>query len=154
MLDTPQIIQTTAQLTAVIPIVVPREKIREVMGPGLRELMSAIAAQGVSPTGPWFTHHRKMDPDIFDFEISVPVNKPVTTIGRVQPSELPARRVVRTIYHGDYEGLGEAWGEFIDWIEANGHPRAADLWECYVYGPESTSDETAYRTELNQPLLD
>jgi effector-binding domain-containing protein len=94
-----------------------------------------------------------MDPDIFDFEISVPVNKAVTAMGRVQPGELPARRVARTIYHGNYEGLGEAWGEFIDWIEAYGHQRAADLWECYTYGPESTSDETAYRTELNQPLL-
>ena len=153
MLDTPQILQTTAQHTAVIPLVVPREKIREVMGPRISELMSTIAAQGISPTGPWFTNHRKMDPDIFDFAISIPVNKPVTAVGRVQPGELPSRRVARTIYQGPYEGLGEAWGEFMDWIEANGHQPAPDLWECYAYGPESTSDEATYRTELNRPLL-
>jgi hypothetical protein len=43
------------------------------MGPGLRELMAVAAAQGIAPTGPWFSHHLRMDPDIFDFEISVPV---------------------------------------------------------------------------------
>jgi hypothetical protein len=43
------------------------------MGPGLRELMAAVAAQGIAPTGPWFSNHLRMDPDIFDFEISVPV---------------------------------------------------------------------------------
>jgi hypothetical protein len=73
MLDTPQLTQTADKLTAVIRLTIPREEIRNVMGPGLRELMAAVAAQGIAPTGPWFSHHLRMDPDIFDFEISVPV---------------------------------------------------------------------------------
>ncbi len=32
------------------------------MGPGLSELMAAIAAQGLSPTGPWFDHHLQNAP--------------------------------------------------------------------------------------------
>lgn len=51
-----------------------------------------------------------MDPDTFDFEVGVPVAAPVAAAGRVKPGELPAATVARTVYHGDYSGLGEAWG--------------------------------------------
>ena len=71
MIDTPQIVQTTAQLTAYIHLMIARSEIAKVMGPGLQELMTTLASQGIKPVGPWFTHHRKMEPATFDFEISV-----------------------------------------------------------------------------------
>ena len=152
MLDKPQIVQTEAQLAAIIRFTIPRAEIRNVMGPGIGELMAAIAAQGIAPAGPWFTHHLRMDPDTFDFEIGVPVTAPVTAAGRVQPGQLLATRVARTVFHGEYEGLGAAWGEFDAWIAAEGHTPGADLWECYVAGPESNPDPATWRTELNRPL--
>jgi effector-binding domain-containing protein len=152
MLDKPEIIQTDAQLTAVIHVTIPREQIREVMGPGITELMQAVASQGIEPSGAWFTHHLRMDPKVFDFEICVPVATPVAAAGRVRPGQLPAAKVARTVYRGPYEGLGSAWGEFISWIKANGHETRADLWECYVTGPETSPDPSTWRTELNQPL--
>lgn len=153
MLDTPQITHTTAQQTAFIHLTVPRNEIQNVMGPGISELMATVAAQGIAPAGPWFTHHLKMDPEFFDFEISIPVEGPVVATGRVRPGELPAAKVARTVYHGDYEGLGDAWGDFNDWIVANGHTPASDLWECYLAGPESSSEPAAWSTELNRPLV-
>ena len=152
MIDTPQITQTAAQLTAIIRLTIPREEIRNVMGPGIGELMATVAAQGIAPTGPWFSHHLRMDPRIFDFEISVPVTASVVAAGRVKPSQLPAAKVARTVYHGGYEGLGAAWGEFDAWIAAAGHKPAPNLWECYVAGPESSPDPSNWRTELNRPL--
>ncbi len=123
------------------------------MGPGINELMATIAAQGIAPAGPWFDHHLKMDPDIFEFEISVPVTAPVVAARRVRPSQLPAATVARTVYLGPYEGLGDAWGEFVDWITAEGHTPAPNLWQCYLTGPESNSDPTTWRTELSRPLI-
>lgn len=152
MLDTPQIAQTTARTTAVIRLTVPRAEIRSVMGPGYRELMAAIAAQGIAATGPWFTHHLRVPGETFDFEIGVPVATPVAAAGRVEPGELRAATVARTVYRGPYEGLSGAWGEFMAWIETQGHTPAPDLWECYVAGPESGPDAAAWRTELNRPL--
>ena len=152
MIDTPHITQTAVQQAAIIRLTIPREEIRNVMGPGLSEVMATIAAQGVAPAGPWFTHHLRMDPDTFDFEIGVPVTAPVTAAGRVQPGQLLATRVARTVFHGEYEGLGAAWGEFDAWIAAEGHTPGADLWECYVAGPESNPDPATWRTELNRPL--
>ena len=52
MFDTPRVIQTAAQPTAVIHLTIPRDEIRNVMGPGIGELMAGIAAQGVALAGP------------------------------------------------------------------------------------------------------
>jgi effector-binding domain-containing protein len=152
MIDPPRIVHTAAQPTAVIHITIPREEIRQVMGPGRQELMAAVAAQGIAPAGPWFSHHLKMDPRTFDFEIGVPVTTPIAAAGRVQPAQLPAATVARTVYHGAYEGLAAAWGDLTSWVAAEGHEPGPDLWECYVAGPESSSDPANWRTELNRPL--
>lgn len=152
MLDKPTIVQTEAKHAAVIHFTIPREEMRTVMGPGIQELIATLAAQGIAPTGPLFAHHFRMDPAVFDFEIGMPVDAPVSPAGRVKAGGLPAALVARTVYTGPYEGLGEAWGEFSDWISAEGHPSAPDLWECYVSGPESSPDPETWRTELNRPL--
>ncbi len=153
MLDTPQIVRTVARQTAVIHLTVARAEIRNVMGPGRNELMAAVAAQGIGAGGPWFSHHLRIDPQIFDFEIGVPVTAPVAAIGRVKPGQWPAMTVARTVHHGSYEGLGAAWEEFDAWIVANGHTPAPDLWECYLAGPESNPDPAAWRTELSRALI-
>ena len=153
MLDKPEVTQTARQLTAIIHLTIPRDEIQEVMGPGLAEVRAVIAEQGIVATGPWFTHHLRMDPDIFDFEICVPVGSTVVATGRVTPGEWPAMKVARTVYRGPFEGLGDAWGEFDDWIEANGLTPGEDLWERYVKGPESGPDPDQWCTELNRPLV-
>jgi effector-binding domain-containing protein len=153
MIDTPKITNSPAQLMAFIHLTVPRTEIQKVMGPGISEVQAAISAQGIAATGPWFTHHLKMDPKVFDFEICVPVASAISAAGRVKPGQLPAARVVRTVYHGPYEGLGEAWGELGAWIKAKGLTPAEDLWERYVVDPSSNPDPSAWRTELNRPLL-
>ncbi|HEY5546652.1 MAG TPA: GyrI-like domain-containing protein [Gemmatimonadaceae bacterium] len=152
MIDEPEIVTTEPQRAAVIHLSIPRNKIQEEMGPGHNELMSALKAQGVAPAGPWFTHHLRMDPAVFDFEIGVPVAAEVKATGRVKPGVLPAAKVARTTYRGGYEGLGSAWGEFEAWIKKQGHAAAPDLWEVYAAGPETGNDPNLYRTELNRPL--
>ncbi|CAN5718206.1 GyrI-like domain-containing protein [soil metagenome] len=154
VLDPPQIVETPTVQTAVIRFTIPREEIRSVMGPGIQELMATVTAQGIKPAGRIFSHHFKMDPATFDFEIGVPVSTPVTASGRVKPGQLEARKVVRTVYHGGYENLGAAWDEFEQWIAANGHNTAPDLWETYLTGPDANPDPATYTTELNHPLAD
>ncbi len=85
MIDTPQITETTAQHAAVIRLTIPRAEIQQAMGPAIGEVMAAVGEQGIGPAGPVFSHHFKMDPEIFDFEVGVPVASPVTPVGRVQP---------------------------------------------------------------------
>ncbi len=152
ILDTPQILRTAPFPIATIHVTALRSEIQNVMGLGLAELKAALVAQGVAVTGPWFTHHLRMDPGVFDLEIGVPVSTAVSPAGRVKPGTWPATRMVRTVHCGGYEGLGTAWGRFNEWVEARGLKPADDLWERYVKGPEASSDLAEYRTELNRPL--
>ena len=154
MIEPLRILQTEPQLTASIPLRVPREEIRSVMGPGLAELKAAVAAQNIAITGPWFTHHFRNPGEVFDFEICLPVATSVTPANRMKPGQWPAMKIAQTTYHGGYEGLGEAWGEFMDWIQAQGLKTTDDLWECYLVGPEAGDDSSAYRTQLNKPLVE
>ena len=153
MIDTPEIVLTEPRRAAVIRLTIPRAEIQAVMGPAIQEVAAALAAQNLAAAGPVFSHHFRMDPDFFDFDVGAPVDGIVTPAGRVKMGRLPGVKAVRTIYHGPYEELGAAWGELQAWVESRQLARAADLWECYLAGPESSPDPSAWRTELVQPLL-
>lgn len=153
MFDQPALIRSEAQIAAVIHITVPRDQIQEVMGPAIMEVIETVKSQGIGPAGPVFAHHFGMTPGIFNFEVGVPVSAPVQATGRVKAGELPATNIMRTVYTGPYEGLGDAWGEFQDLVEAAGRTLGPNLWERYLSGPESSPDSSTYRTELNQPVL-
>ncbi|MEP6792213.1 MAG: GyrI-like domain-containing protein [Ramlibacter sp.] len=154
MIENPQVTQTAAQHIAVIHLTVPGAEMRTVMGPGITELRAAVAAQGITVTGPWFTHHLRNPTDTFDFEIGVPVASPVAAAGRVRPGQWPAAKVARTVFHGNYDGLAGAWGELEQWIAASGHQSRPDLWEVYSIDPSASPDPAAWRTQLNRPLAD
>lgn len=153
MLDAPTIINLEARRTAVIRLKIPRAQIRDAMGPGIRELMATLAAQGITPAGPVFSRHFSVHPEYFDFELGVAVPTAVAATGRVVAGELPAGTAARTVMHGGYEQLADAWPEFDDWIVAAGHIPGPELWERYVSGPEASPDPAAWRTELIRPVL-
>lgn len=147
MITTPEIVDSPEQKIAFI-----HTGIMQAMHSGLDELSEALKAQGVPPTGPWFTHHTRRPNETFDFRICFPVEKEVKPTGRVEPGVLGATRVARTVYSGGYDGLGGAWGEFVAWTEANNLKTRDDLWERYLVGPESGGGPEGWRTELNRPL--
>ena len=66
MIEEPQVVEIPAQLVATIHVETPRSKVQEVMGPGISEAMAAVQEQGIGPAGPWFAHHLKMTPEVFD----------------------------------------------------------------------------------------
>lgn len=154
MIETPQIDDSAPVVTAVIRLTIPKDRIQQEMGPAIQELMAAVASQGIGPAGPLYSHHFRIDPAVWDFEVGVPVTRAVQPTGRVVPGSLPAARVARTIYQGGYEGLGGAWGAFGAWVKTSGHTPAQNMWERYVKGPESGPDPATWRTELVQPLAD
>ncbi len=154
MLDTPEVVRSSAQATAVIRIEVPRSQIQAVMEPAITEVLQVLREQGVQPAGPLISLHRSMDPAVFNFEVGFPVALGVRPRGRVVPSSLPAATVVRAIYRGSYEGLGGAWSELSKWMVAEGHEAGPNLWERYLAGPESGPDTSRWRTELNRPVVE
>jgi effector-binding domain-containing protein len=154
MIDTPTIVKTAVRRAAVVHLVIPRADIQKMMGPGIAEVRAALLAQNIAAVGPWFTHHSRMDPAVWDFDIGVPIGAPVAPTGRVTNGELPAATVARTIYRGGYEGLGDAWPKLDAWIVAHGRKPGASLWETYLTDPTANPNPASYQTELTRPLVD
>ncbi|MSQ02972.1 MAG: AraC family transcriptional regulator [Myxococcales bacterium] len=150
MLDAPEIITTTAETTAIIRLTIPRAQIHALMGPAIGELFATVSAQRVGPTGPLYSHHLRLDPEVFDFEVGVPVSGEVVPTGRVAGRVTPGGAARA---HRPYDGLGAAWGAFDRWMVGQGLVGGPDLWECYAKGPESASDPALWQTVLNRPLV-
>jgi len=145
-------LQTEDQQTAVIRLTIPRGQIQEVMGPAIGEVVEAAMSQGIGPVGPVFSNHFRVDPEIFDFEVGVSVSMPAKPVGRVQPGVLPGAKVLRGIYTGPYEGLPQAWAEFMEKMEEGGYEGKPGAWERYLTGPHSNPDAATWQTELNVAL--
>jgi effector-binding domain-containing protein len=152
MIDTPHVTQTEAQHAAVISLDIPRSDMMTVFGEAVQELLAALAAQGVKPVSAAFAHHLKMRPDRFIFELGFVTGKPVEGVSRVKPGMLPACKAACTVYHGPYEGLPDAWGQFDEWMKAEGLKPAENLWEVYTFGPQSDPDPKTWWTELFRPV--
>ena len=93
-----------------------------------------------------------IEPSGWDFEICVPAARLIAPIGRVRPGEWPAMTAARTVLHGGYDGLAEAWAKLDAWIAQQGFTAREDLWEVYTVGPESSADPAAWSTQLTRPL--
>lgn len=143
-----EVIDTEARAAAVVRVTTPRAEVERAIDPAIGEVLAALAAQGVTPAGPMFARHHRVDPAAFDFDVGFPVAAPIAPTGRVVNATLPAARAARTVYTGPYEGLGAAWGAFMAALRAQGLVPAAGAWEVYAAGPESTDDPARYRTEL------
>jgi effector-binding domain-containing protein len=154
MIDMPQIVQTEPVFYAGLHQIAPSSEMGRIMGPGIAEVLAVLKVQGVSPNGPWFTHHLRKPTDTFDFEICFPIATPIKPSGRVLPGTWPAMKAARTIYTGPYQGLPHAWPELGAWIAAQPglHP-AVEFWERYLVNPNTEPNPENWRTELNWPLL-
>ncbi|MGZ3305178.1 MAG: SRPBCC domain-containing protein [Asticcacaulis sp.] len=153
LIEAPEIVDAAALKVAKIHIVTPVSQIREVMGAGLSELRAVLTEQGITPAGPWLSHHLKAPGAIFDYEICIPVDVEVAPKGRVTAGEIPAARTARSVYRGNFDRLGQGWGQLMQWIEALPVKPADTLWEVYRIGPDDSPNPDDWRTELNRPLL-
>lgn len=153
MIGKPTIAKSAVQHTATIHLIIPGMEMPKHVEPAINEIMQVLTEQGVQPSGPMFSYHRRMPSDTFDFEIGFPVSRPIAGKGRVKASEIPAATVLRTTYQGPYEGLAQGWMAFEKEVIASGHNAANWFWESYAAGPESGSDPRKWRTELNRPLI-
>lgn len=152
MIEPPSIGVRAAMRAAAVHLVIPRTEVPLRFGPAVGEIRAVLAAQGIAAAGPLVAHHLRVTPDLFDFDVAIPVERPVAPAGRVEPRDWPACTVAAMVYRGPYEGLHAAWGEFAAWLTAHGHRGASDLYETYLTDPAHATDPADFLTRLERPL--
>jgi len=132
----------------------PMDRMAEIFDSTFTALFPALGEQGIQPVGPAFALHTRMPTDTVDFEVGIPVDRPLpraTSSGdglTLSPSRLPAGRIAIISHLGSYDGLGEAWGRFMQAVEDSGNQPALPFWEIYVSEPSPEADPSTMRTDL------
>lgn len=148
-IEDPEVLDTQEIATAIIPLVIPCRELPKTMDPAIQELIAILAKQGIDITGPMFSFHHRRPSDTFDFELGFPVAHAIKPEGRAMNGQLPAVKVVRSVYKGPYEGLAQAWPALQKWILENGHSGQERFWESYLNNPHEVKSPDDYLTELN-----
>jgi effector-binding domain-containing protein len=152
MLDAPKVVHTEPLHYAAIRRTCALNEISTIMDAGIKEVLAVLAAQGRTPSGPFFTHHYCRPMEKFDLEICFPVDSPIQPQGDVHPAIWHAMDVARTVFHGNYSGLPGAWGELEKWMQAENYHGRGEFWERYLIGPQTQPNPDNWQTELNWPL--
>lgn len=132
----------------------PMAELPALMDGTFSHLPQALAERGVEIAGPALSQHFRMPTDTCDLEAGLPVRTPLVEPFAldngflVEPGLLPATPVAATSYVGPYEGLGEAWGGFMQAVGERGLQAALPFWEIYVTAPMPGADPSVLRTDL------
>jgi len=85
--------------------------------------------------------------------IYIPCDGPIESIGRVRPYQSPEVELATIVHAGSHRSIDIAYGALATHVAR--YERAADgpLREHYLVGPLDTSDESAWRTEIESPSV-
>ena len=161
-LDGIRLLRAPAVPTVVVrTMAVPMSDLAELFDSAFGNVFPVAFGAGLVPAGPAFALYTRMTegPEMeADLEIGFPLDgplfeqlddDPIEVDGlRLVASTLPAANVAVTSYVGPYDGMGEAWGEFLGRISAKGLAPGTPFWETYVTEPTPDTDPATLRTDL------
>ena len=96
------------------------------------------------------TEYREKDVDV---EVAVPINGPLRETGRVKVRELPGiEQAVCMVHRGAYAEFHNTYQAAMSWFDANGYEIDGPNREVYLQGPDQSSDQSTWVTELQFPV--
>ncbi|MFP5252890.1 MAG: GyrI-like domain-containing protein [Actinomycetes bacterium] len=134
------------QRAAVVHGRVTMERIGQFLGEAFSEVMRAVSAQDLRPTGPPFARYRFVEagggPTVaggghveLDVEAGFPVSDVLAPAGRVVASTLPGGHVASTVHVGSYTEVGAAYDAAAEFLTDEGYEVAGAPWEVYLDEP-------------------
>src|ERR1700722_7083696 len=121
----------------------------------LGELYAALSAQGIRPTGPAggvfsnaiFSHAHG------EATVFIPCNAKGRAIGRVALRVVPAVELATLVHEGSHANIDLAYGSLATYVTRHALAIEGPLREYYLVGPQDTSDEGLWRTEIGWPIF-
>ncbi len=150
--SSPELVTVEPTTTAVVRGTIAADEVSDFFDRSFSVLREAIAAQGVTATGPAFALYRGIPDETMDLEVGFPTDRAIEPDGSAEPGELLGGQVARVIHAGSFDGLAGAWQGLGAWIAEQGLTPAESYWEVYVTEPGSDMDPAELRTELNWPV--
>lgn len=150
-----ELVDTAEVTTAVVTATgYPMAELRTLFDTAFSGLFPVLGQRGVHPAGPAFALYHRMPDDTVDIEVGVPIEVDLGDPAEledgftVEQSRIPAGRVAAISHLGGYDGLGQAWDEFMAAVERSGASPRLPFWEVYVTEPSPETDPATMRTDL------
>jgi uncharacterized protein YndB with AHSA1/START domain len=137
------IVDVPRQFTAVVKVEVAFADLPSAQRAARAKIAAVLPRLGLA--GPSVTLSRAPKGGRIYMEPGVIVDRAFTPMDGVEPSELPAGRVVRYLLTGSFEQLPNAWPALMHWCSGQGLQLEGRFWE--IYGPLA-SDPAAQQTTL------
>ena len=149
------VFEATSVPTAVVEVTdYPMDELETIFDQAFSGLFPALGEVGAEPVGPAFALYTRQPSDTVDLQIGVPLAAGLTQaldVGNgltAVPAELPGGTIGARTYLGGFDGLGPAWGEFVNELLEAGHHPGLPFFEVYVTEPSPDMDPADLRTDL------
>ena len=121
----------------------------------LGELYATVAVQGMQPSGP---SGGLFASDLFQYErgeatVFVPVSREMQSVGRVAPLVVPAAELAVTTHGGSHDTIAATYGALGAYVSTHALAIVGPVREYYLVDARTTSDATAWRTEIAWPIF-
>lgn len=128
-------------------------KIQDEIGAAFGALFAYLGEMGEYPSGEPFALYfgPEFDPNDFEMEVCVPVNRVLEGRGDIESVELPGILAVSTIHKGPYSKMESTYAEMEAWREENGYEVAGPWREIYLNDPSQVG-EANLLTEILIPV--
>ena len=140
MISEIEIVQLAPRRAVVVSEDVRHDQIGSFIGRAFGAVMSALQAQGLSPSGMPFARY-DMNADGFHVEAGFPCEH-ATDSDDVQSIELPGGSAAQLTHTGPYEALASAYQALEAWMGARHLVPTSGPWESYLDGPEVPEPRT------------
>lgn len=101
---TPEVVTVQPVTTAVVKGTISSDEVTDFFDRSFGVLGGALAAQGVTPTGPAFALYRGIPDETMDLEVGFATDRPIEPDGAAEPGELPGGQVARLVHAGSSTG--------------------------------------------------
>lgn len=128
-------------------------RIQEDIGAGYGALFAYLGEMGEYPSGAPFALYfgPDFDPEDFEMELCVPVNRALEGKGDIEAHEIPGGLAVVTIHKGPYSEMEPVYGDLEAWMKENGYQYAGPARELYMNDPGQVA-EADLLTEVSIPV--
>ncbi len=121
-----------------------------------KELHGALAAAGITPTGPQLAIYfdEEYTPRDADVAAAVPVDEAAELAvgGRVRIATLPGGLMVSLVRSGPWDDFRPAYQALMTWVEENGYAISGPNREIHLQGPTSGTPAQEWRIEIQFPI--
>lgn len=128
-------------------------RVAEDIGAGYGELFTYLGELGEQPSGAPFAlyYGPDFDPEDFEMELCVPVNRMIESRGDLVSHEVPSGQAAVTIHKGPYSEMEPVYKDLDAWLKENGYRYAGPAREVYLNDPDQVA-ESDLLTEVSIPI--